>query len=1009
MPIRFVDKSGQLGRLSSTLASAVSAITGSFTSPLSRTGSIAAQLQANTATFIGQFQANAARTGSIASTLSGVFSSIFASPGSNVFPLAASSDARYLVGADAAPRPILGRTSWQIISATAATYQSYLTDTVAKGFNAIEMNAIYHWPGSSMNGITGAPTPPVAGNGSLPFTNRLDGAAFTGALTYSNINTQAPDFSTPNETYWVYLDTLLNYCASQGILVLMFPSYVGYNATDQGWMAEMVANGATKMQTYGAFIANRYKTYKNIVWMLGGDKGTAPNLFTTAEKAVEQAMITGIQSVTGQLSTNFSAEWEGSTIGGGSIGTDQADFGGIITLNGAYSWVGQTATYGRLGYARSPTIPAYYMEGPYDEEGPDGNNFNPNAVQPVRRFNWQGWLSSIAGYVTGNGFVWPFGSAHASHLNTPGAQQCAILNAFIKSINWYRLVPSGLGTIGTLVTAGGGTIDATTYVAAAASPLGELLVAYVGPGHTGTVTIDMTKVNGSITARWFDPTNGNYTAIGTFANTGTRAFTIPGANSVGANDWVLRLDGTVIDTIPDAFAFVDQSNVPLSTTITSAPITVTGITAPSPISVAGVGGSGHSYDINGSGTFLTGLNSVNNNDTVRARHVSSAANSSGVGTTITIGGPSNGLFDEFRSTTVPPAGSIIHGSPFTISGISIESRASPQAVLWDNGTDAAVGSVSPQISSVSPTTAGDTNFNMKNRNYPFSLGTAGSIPAPHARTTRGLFGGHYGQNASGSSLDANAGYDVLINKSYTRPAAVHYLYMTQYVRYGANWTYLTDNNHKDFDYSNGADPYAGDGQYFYTGWFLSDSGDPSNQHVLFQGVNNTQFPDQNGHGAFFNLVRNPVGRWVRVEYELKLTSDNTGYVKCRQNNLSTLSVDYLGRTDAMTGSGNTRCASFGGYSREYQSPNPNTSCVRSMADNFILAQANSGKRLMLANSITYTSATQVEPQNVTAQPGTSVTFTANLGIFTPGATVYAHYGSFKDGWTQIGPPLTVTP
>lgn len=54
----------------------------------------------------------------------------------------------------------------------------------------------------------------------------------------------------------------------------------------------------------------------------------------------------------------------------------------------------------------------------------------------------------------------------------------------------------------------------------------------------------MTKMRGSTTARWFDPTNGTYTAIAgsPFANTGTRAYTPTGNNSAGEADWVLRLD-----------------------------------------------------------------------------------------------------------------------------------------------------------------------------------------------------------------------------------------------------------------------------------------------------------------------------------------------------------------------------------------------------------------------------------------------------------------------------------
>lgn len=96
------------------------------------------------------------------------------------------------------------------------------------------------------------------------------------------------------------------------------------------------------------------------------------------------------------------------------------------------------------------------------------------------------------------------------------------------------------------------------------------------------------------------------------------------------------------DTTPDAFSFTDQSGVALSSTITSAPITVTGIDAAAAITV-----SGGTYDINGSGTFIADPGTVNNGDAVRARHTSSASYLTAANTTVTIGGVS----DEFRSTT----------------------------------------------------------------------------------------------------------------------------------------------------------------------------------------------------------------------------------------------------------------------------------------------------------------------------------------------------------------------
>lgn len=96
------------------------------------------------------------------------------------------------------------------------------------------------------------------------------------------------------------------------------------------------------------------------------------------------------------------------------------------------------------------------------------------------------------------------------------------------------------------------------------------------------------------------------------------------------------------DTTPDAFSFVDQSGVALSTAITSAAITISGIDAAAAITV-----TGGTYDVNASGTFTSDAGTVSNGDTIRARGTSSDAYLTGVDVVITIGG----VADTFTITT----------------------------------------------------------------------------------------------------------------------------------------------------------------------------------------------------------------------------------------------------------------------------------------------------------------------------------------------------------------------
>ncbi len=450
------------------------------------------------------------------------------------FPLARSANGRYLEDLRGKPFPILGRASWLLLSRTRSEYDEFLADTGSKGFDAIEMTAI--------NRIAEGNHVPFNGRGDAPFLRKLDGQPWDGTFRYRDIERDAPDFTTPNPAYWEFLDTFLADCESRGIAVLLFPAYVGYIRTNEGWMDEMVANGSERMQAYGTWVANRYRQRKNIVWMIGGDRGTPPNLFTDRELAVERAFVAGLTGVAGQASTHYSAEWSGP------LATSQPDFASRITLDGSYG--AATAAYGRQGYASSRILPVFLLEEPYDEEGPDGNNRNPGALQPVRRFEWFGWLNSIGGYVAGNGYVWPFKNGpwwrlrplYKSHLNTRNTSDLVVLNTLIRSIPWYALVPDGLGSGGhRLVTDGGGTPDMRDYVAAAATDSGTFLVAYAGPWHSGRFTVDLRALRGPVTARWLNPTTGEYTPIGTLTNSAPHQFVTPGNNGTGYRDWALVL------------------------------------------------------------------------------------------------------------------------------------------------------------------------------------------------------------------------------------------------------------------------------------------------------------------------------------------------------------------------------------------------------------------------------------------------------------------------------------
>jgi Protein of unknown function (DUF4038)/Putative collagen-binding domain of a collagenase len=444
------------------------------------------------------------------------------------FPVRPGVNSRYLVDADGHPFPILGRASWFMASLSPEDLDIYFEDCLKRGYTSLEFSLIGHDPRG--NHV------PFDDRGLAPFLKRLDGKPWDGNLKYTDARIEAPDFTTPNEEYWKGIDSVLARCKTNGILAFVFPAYVGYAGnTTQGWMKEMEVNGAERMRAYGEFIAKRYRDQPNIVWMLGGDHGEFTDLQGIAERALIEGLINGAP---GGVLKLRSAEWQSET-----IATDQPDFGRYITLNGAYTFDGYTAHHSRRAYAVTPVRPAFLLEEPYDEEFTDGTNVNPHAAQPVRRFQWWGWLGSIGGYISGNGYVWPFGDKWKAHLDTQDSRDMAHLNKFIQSIAWHELVPSGLGGMRPLITKNGSDERAPDYIAAAAALDGRMLVAYSPPDRWGPFEVDLKAMRGPVRARWFDPTSGTYQDIDTnLPNTGPHSFTPHGKNAASERDWVLVLE-----------------------------------------------------------------------------------------------------------------------------------------------------------------------------------------------------------------------------------------------------------------------------------------------------------------------------------------------------------------------------------------------------------------------------------------------------------------------------------
>ncbi len=476
------------------------------------------------------------------------------------FPISVHPSGRYLVDAGGVPLPILGMTAWSAaVNLRPAEVATFLSDRTQKGFNSINVNLIEHRFTSSR--------PPENYNHASPFLKRLDGGAYAGSpngittptpagfapdpygrprfgiwVGARTVVKAAPDFTTPNEAYWQAIDSFLLLCEQSGVLVFAFPAYLGYQGAEEGWMAEMVANGPDRMRAFGSWIAARYKSRKNIVWVLGGDHYPSASGNPSQEEVVN-ALYLGLASVSGQASgPHFTGHWASTPSGSHELATSQPRFASVMDLNAVYDKSVRDCQSCLAAYQRAPPMPAFLLEGAY-ENGSFGDVGEPN-----RRHGWSYFLCSGSGdgfYGQGSPTIegWLFLPGWPSTLVSQGSKDAARRHAFINSIPWHKLVPSRQGGIKTLITAGAGTRGGPAYdfVPSAAALDGSLLVAYVPPAHSGTITVDLTAMAGRSRVRWYNPYSGAYSTVGDY-DPASVALTPPGDNGSNYTDWVLVVD-----------------------------------------------------------------------------------------------------------------------------------------------------------------------------------------------------------------------------------------------------------------------------------------------------------------------------------------------------------------------------------------------------------------------------------------------------------------------------------
>jgi hypothetical protein len=423
------------------------------------------------------------------------------------YPLAASGNGRYLVDADGAPFLVIGDAPHSLlVNTTTDEAAVYLKNRADYGINTLWVELL------CTSYVNGRPDGSML-DGTLPFTNRLATGAY--------------DLTTPNETYFVQVDTVLRIAATNGIQVLLDSLETG------DWTSVALENGTERCREYGQYLGARYSSFTNLIWITGND---FQSWTTPTNDAVVLAVALGIRDRdTNHLQTtelNYSV----------SQSLDDPNWWSILGINSVYTYY---PTYAEtlLAYNEPNFLPALFLEEHYEYEEIGGEMGTPNVLR--RQEYWALLSGAAAGYMGGNYWTWTFNGGWQGYLNSPGVQQLLYAKQFFGQRRWYDLIPdenhtlltSGYGTFSE-----GGNVSDSDYATAAETADGTLAVCYMPTART--IAVDLAQMASNVVARWFDPAGNLYVPISgsPLTNSGSFEFTSPGTNSDGDDDWVLVLE-----------------------------------------------------------------------------------------------------------------------------------------------------------------------------------------------------------------------------------------------------------------------------------------------------------------------------------------------------------------------------------------------------------------------------------------------------------------------------------
>jgi len=419
--------------------------------------------------------------------------------------LKVSENKHFLVFDDGTPFFYLGDTGWELFHRlTKDEAEKYLENRRQKGFTVIQAVAL-----AELDGLN---TPNAEGEKPLVDNDPLK----------------------PNEKYFAHVDWVIRKAAEKGIFIGLLPTWG--DKIDKQWGVGPEIFNADNAFKYGQWIGKRYRDFKNIIWVNGGDRSGGDKNFP-----VWEALAKGIKSVDkNHLMTHHpmggfsSSKWFHNS--------DWLDFNMTQTGHCERSY----SVYKTMiadDYSKMPTKPCFDGEPRYEDHPVC---WNPGVLgwfddADVRQAAYWNLFSGGFGHTYGCHAIWqflapgrePIGFARNSwmaDLDLPGASDLIHIRRLMLSRDFLSRIPDQNMVLNKYM-------PETDYIVATRGK--NYAFIYIPTGITAEVNLAPIGAK-QVKVWWYNPRDGKAQFIETADGKGNKSYTPPTRGR--GNDWLLVID-----------------------------------------------------------------------------------------------------------------------------------------------------------------------------------------------------------------------------------------------------------------------------------------------------------------------------------------------------------------------------------------------------------------------------------------------------------------------------------